>query len=60
MKRMRLSTVEPYGFVGTGASARWSGIPAGCGFDGHGTACAMATVKATAQRPLGFAGGNTG
>lgn len=54
MKRTRPSTVKPYGFVGTGASTRWSGL------DIHVARCAMAAVKATAQRPLGFEGGNTG
>ena len=60
MKRMRLTTGKPYGFAGTGASARWSGVPAAFGLDVHGTACAMADAKAIAQRPLGLAGGNTG
>lgn len=55
MTRTRLSTVKPYGFVGTGASARWSGL------DVHAVGNPMAAdVKATAQRPLGLAGGNTG
>lgn len=60
MKRMRLLTVKPYGFVGISASARWSGAPAAFGLDVHAVGCAMANVKTTAQRPLGLAGGNTG
>lgn len=54
MKCTRPSTVKPYGFVGTGASPRWSGL------DVHATKSAMANAKATAQRPLGLVGGNTG
>jgi hypothetical protein len=61
MKRMRWTTGEPYGFAGVSASARWSGTPAAFGLDVfHAAVCAMANVKAIAQRPLGLAGGTTG
>lgn len=60
MERMRWMTGEPYGPAVAGASARRSAAPAGFGLDIHGLGCAMADVKATAQRPLGLVGGNTG
>ena len=60
MERMRWTTGEPYGPAVAGASPRWSAASAGFGLDVHGAICAMANVKATAQRPLGLAGGNTG
>ena len=60
MERMRWITGEPYGAAGLSASARWSTAPAGFGLDVHAVVCPMANVKATAQRPLGLAGGNTG